>query len=273
MPAALAPKVKHKKPSAGPQLDQEVAEILIDALDSRHKSSETFNEDLVEAFKRIPKENIEAAAAVCRDLGNEAVKSERWDDALEHYTSVLSAYPHDHEVLANRALAYLSLKRGPEALQDAALCVTLKKHFPKGYYRFGCALEECKMYKESAAVFAKVVEMEPGNVEAAGRLLKARNLLEMVMNVERVNDPFWMHKPEPPKSIVQQRAEEAQALNDKEMNHMREEMGKVSSRMRHTVESNGITSNTRLTIPHLAGGHIFRGRCRKLAFTRYFYYQ
>ena len=30
------------------------------------------------------------------------------------------------------------------------------------------------MYKECASVFAKVVEMEPGNVEAGGRLLKAR---------------------------------------------------------------------------------------------------
>jgi hypothetical protein len=59
------------------------------------------------------------------------------------------------------ALRYLQLKRGPEALQDAALCVTLKKHFPKGYYRFGCALEECKMYKESASVFAKVSLVPP----------------------------------------------------------------------------------------------------------------
>ena len=84
------------------------------------------------------------------------------------------------------------------------------------------------MYKESASVFAKVVEMEPGNVEAAGRLLKARHMLEMVMNVERVNDPLWMHKPEPPKSEIQLRAEEAQALNDKEMNQLREEIGKAT---------------------------------------------
>ena len=112
MPAALAPKVKHSRPSAGPQLDAELAEILRDALDARHKSSESFAEDLTEAFKRLPKENIEAAAAVCRDLGNEAVKAERWEDALEHYTSVLAAYPHDHEVLANRALAYAAAAPG-----------------------------------------------------------------------------------------------------------------------------------------------------------------
>lgn len=105
LPVTLAPKVKNKKPTVGPQLDADIVEILNDALDARHKSRDTFNEDLVEAFKRIPKKNIEVAAAVCRDLGNEAVKSERWMDAVEHYTSVLSAYPQDHEVLANRALA------------------------------------------------------------------------------------------------------------------------------------------------------------------------
>eukprot|EP00966_Prymnesium_polylepis_P096588 2237740-Prymnesium_polylepis.2 len=63
----------------------------------------------------------------------------------------------------------------------------------------------------------QVVEMEPGNVEAAGRLIKAREMLQMVLNVERVSDPNWMHKPEPEKTPLQKRTEGAAALNDTKM--------------------------------------------------------
>ena len=118
-----------------------------------------------------------------------------------------------------------TLSLSNNALNDAALCVNLKPNWAKGYYRMGCALEECKSYKESASVFAKVVEMEPENAEASGRLMKARQMLEMVMNVERVNDPLWMHKPPPPKSEVQQRAEEAQEKSTAAVTAVWEEMG------------------------------------------------
>eukprot|EP00316_Scyphosphaera_apsteinii_P022876 CAMPEP_0119341952 /NCGR_PEP_ID=MMETSP1333-20130426/103705_1 /TAXON_ID=418940 /ORGANISM="Scyphosphaera apsteinii, Strain RCC1455" /LENGTH=1126 /DNA_ID=CAMNT_0007354061 /DNA_START=48 /DNA_END=3428 /DNA_ORIENTATION=+ len=223
--AQLAPKVKGRKPKAGPALGEEFAEVLSDAINPHGKTAESYNEDIVDAFNQMPKEAIENAAALCRDMGNDAAKKEDWETAAGHYTSVLAAYPHDHEVLCNRSLCYLHLKRGQESLNDAALAVNLKPKFTKGYYRLGCALEECKMWKESAAIFAKVVEMEPNNVEASGRLIKARGMLEMVMNVERVQDPNWMHKPAPEKTELEKRTEEAQALTEKEMGALREELG------------------------------------------------
>lgn len=209
-------------------LDDEVHEVVADALNTRHKSAESAEEDLREAFHKIPRENIESVALVMRDMGNEAVKAERWEEAVEHYTAVLAAHPTDHEILSNRCLALLHLDKGAEALQDAALCVNLKPEWAKGFYRLGCALEKCKEWKDSAAVFAKVVEMDPGNCEAAGRLIKAREMLQMVMNVERVQDPLWMHKGEPEKTPLQRRTEEAAAQNDAAMSARREELGKCS---------------------------------------------
>ena len=44
----------------------------------------------------------------------------------------------------------------------------------------------------------------------------------MVMNVERVHDPLWMHKPEPDKTDLQKKTEEAAAMNDSAMNALRE---------------------------------------------------
>ena len=111
-----------KKPivSNMPPLDADVSEVLNDALDTRYKSSESALEDIQEAFNKIPRQNIESIAAMMRDMANEEMRSERYADAAEHYTSVLAAHPADHEVLANRCLAYLKLDMGQEALQDAA---------------------------------------------------------------------------------------------------------------------------------------------------------
>ena len=208
-------------------MDADTHEVLADAIDTRDKSAEGAVEDLEEAFKQIPKEQLEHAAMICRDLGNEAVKAGKHEEAAGHYTSVLAARPHDHEVLCNRALCYLHLgetiggERMDEyfqlALQDSALAVNLKPDWAKGLYRFGCALQKCKKWKESAAIFTRVCEMEPDNVEASGRLIQAREMLQMVLNVERVNDPLWMHKPEPPKTELQKRAEAAQEKNDEAM--------------------------------------------------------
>ena len=62
-------------------MDAERSEIVHDALDMRHKSADTAIDDLQEAFNQIPKEQLEHAAAVCRDLGNEAVRAGRHEEA------------------------------------------------------------------------------------------------------------------------------------------------------------------------------------------------
>ena len=98
------PAHREKPVNNAPPLEDEVAEKLKDALDGRYKDKETFEEDVKEAFHSLPKENIENAAAILRDLGNEAMKSCRYDEAVAHYTSVLAAYPSDHEILANRSV-------------------------------------------------------------------------------------------------------------------------------------------------------------------------
>ena len=48
------------------------------------------------------------------------------------------------------------------------------------------------------------------------------------MNVERVNDPLWMHKPPPEKSEVQVRADEAQDKSAAAVTAMWEEIGKCT---------------------------------------------
>ena len=113
------PAQKHSRsvPAPTASMDDDTSEVITDALDMKNKSSEGAYEDLQEAFKQIPKEQLAHAAAVCRDLGNEAVKAGRHEEAAEHYTSVLAGFPHDHEVLCNRSLCYLTVGEAKQAVQ------------------------------------------------------------------------------------------------------------------------------------------------------------
>ena len=106
MPSRLAPKLEQLGSTVSKPVDEDMVEVINDALDDRHKSSDTFKEDLLDAFHQMPQascrhaavrmhvpsaneflrswqDSITRAAALCRDLGNEAMKRERWDEAVE----------------------------------------------------------------------------------------------------------------------------------------------------------------------------------------------
>ena len=91
------------KPGPAPDLDDDIAEVLRDSMDSTGKSAEGFAEDMIEAFEKLPQENIDAAAAMCKDMGNECMRSARYEEAARHYTSALAGHPADHELLATAA--------------------------------------------------------------------------------------------------------------------------------------------------------------------------
>ena len=73
-PSRLAPKLEATR--EGPPLEDDLHEVLADALDGKHKSAETYNEDLQDAFQQMPREAVARAAAMCRDLADEAMKRE-----------------------------------------------------------------------------------------------------------------------------------------------------------------------------------------------------
>ena len=71
------------RPQPVSAMDEDTHEVVADALNMRDKSSEGALDDIKEAFDQIPREQIEHAAAVCRDLGNEAFKAGKHEEAAE----------------------------------------------------------------------------------------------------------------------------------------------------------------------------------------------
>ena len=68
-----------RKPQPAPELPEDVAEVLHDALEGRHRSAESYEEDVRDAFQALPKANIEAAAAVCHVREHaQPIHGEQW---------------------------------------------------------------------------------------------------------------------------------------------------------------------------------------------------
>ena len=162
--------------------------MLRDALDASHKSKETFVEDIHEAFKQLPRRRRIDAACQIGDQGNEAVKSSA-TISCNHYTSVLAAYRRTTK--ATRERAVLPPPRRPAARAPRRGAVRQPQAVRVGSlsYRLGCALEAAK--RTRSAPPPSQSQRPPDNVPGDQRF-KARNILQMVMDTERVNDPHWM---------------------------------------------------------------------------------
>jgi len=73
----------------------------------------------------------------CHKLGNEAVKAEKYIEAMIHYTRAIKVDPRNHALYSNRSLAFLKMSQFYHALKDAKECIRLQPHWAKGYFRKG----------------------------------------------------------------------------------------------------------------------------------------
>jgi stress-induced-phosphoprotein 1 len=68
-----------------------------------------------------------------KNLGNEAFKNKKFDEAIDYFTKAIEQNGNDHVFYSNRSGAYASLEKYEEAFNDAAKCVQLKPDWGKGY--------------------------------------------------------------------------------------------------------------------------------------------
>ena len=77
-----------------------------------------------------------------RVKGNLAVKSEKFEEALDLYSSAIDLSAGDHLLYSNRALCYLKLGQPQQALDDCEKCLSLKARFSKALQRKAWALQQ-----------------------------------------------------------------------------------------------------------------------------------
>jgi len=137
-------------------------------------SDEESSDDEVEVNVNVKRTTRDNKSAKFKDEGNVAMAKGNLEEAVKLYGESLKLDGDNVASLNNRSLAFLKLKKGAEAKQDATAAIN-KSSTPniKAYYRRGLAgaMIGCvDALKDSKKDFEKVLELEPDNTTAMKEL-------------------------------------------------------------------------------------------------------
>ena len=104
----------------------------------RQPASDGDPEDEANSVKKEREERVDGL----RERGNFAVKNERYEEAINLYSSAIGLTSHDHRLFANRALCYLKLGQPQQALDDCEKCLLLCPCYSKALQRKAWALQK-----------------------------------------------------------------------------------------------------------------------------------
>jgi len=90
----------------------------------------------------ISQNKKEEEANQLREKGNLAVKSKKFEEALDLYSSAIALSSGDYRLFSNRALCYLKLGQPQNALDDCQQCLSLTPCYDKALLRKAWALQE-----------------------------------------------------------------------------------------------------------------------------------
>ncbi|BFZ01434.1 hypothetical protein BsWGS_04473 [Bradybaena similaris] len=108
-----------------------------------------------------------------KDKGNEAFKSQDYDEAVTYYTRSISLMPIAASY-NNRALAYLKLKKWDKAIRDCNSVLNIEVDNIKALMRRGTAYKSKHDFKKACKDLERVLNLEPNNKKAED-LLKEVN--------------------------------------------------------------------------------------------------
>ncbi|KAK7275657.1 hypothetical protein RIF29_16777 [Crotalaria pallida] len=129
------------------------------------KASRLLNDAFMEMDKSGCQEfTLKNLAESLKSLGNKAMQSEQYPDAIELYNCAIALYEKSAVYFCNRAAAYTQIKRYMEAIQDCLKSIEIDPNYSKAYSRLGSAYYEQGKYREAIELgYRKALELDPTN--------------------------------------------------------------------------------------------------------------
>ncbi|XP_019876272.2 STI1-like protein [Aethina tumida] len=109
-----------------------------------------------------------------KELGNNAVKENKFEEAILYYTYAIKQDASNYALYSNRSLAFLKVKQYFFALDDATETIRLNPTWPKGYFRKGEVEFITGRYVDAYESYAKALELKPDDLNVRAALNRAK---------------------------------------------------------------------------------------------------
>ncbi|XP_019460585.1 PREDICTED: small glutamine-rich tetratricopeptide repeat-containing protein-like isoform X2 [Lupinus angustifolius] len=108
--------------------------------------------------------SLKNLAESLKSLGNKAMQSKNYLDAIELYNCAIAVYEKSAVYYCNRAAAYTQIDRYTEAIQDCLKSIEIDPNYSKAYSRLGLAYYAQGNYRDAIDKgFDKALQLDPTN--------------------------------------------------------------------------------------------------------------
>ncbi|XP_015371446.1 PREDICTED: small glutamine-rich tetratricopeptide repeat-containing protein alpha [Diuraphis noxia] len=127
-----------------------------------------------------------------KKFGNEYMKMQNNDKAIEAYTIAIKLNPLNPIYYCNRAAAFNAIGKYINAIQDCQKAIELDSTYCKAYCRLGLAFSYLKDYDKAASCYKKACELDPDNQGYQRNYQLTLNNLQTVSGTpsQSPNDPI-----------------------------------------------------------------------------------
>lgn len=123
----------------------------------------------------------EMEAVTYKSEGNNAFKSERWEEAVKCYTKAIAAGEKHKELpifYKNRAAAYLKLGKYQDALNDCTESLRISPKDPKALFRRAQAYEALQKFEEAYKDATDLFKEDPTNKSVQPMLQRLHRIVQ-----------------------------------------------------------------------------------------------
>uniref|UniRef100_UPI00398EFB20 small glutamine-rich tetratricopeptide repeat-containing protein alpha-like isoform X1 n=1 Tax=Pristiophorus japonicus TaxID=55135 RepID=UPI00398EFB20 len=110
--------------------------------------------------------------------GNEQMKIENYQSAVDYYTKAIELNPSNAVYFCNRAAAFSKLGNYTGAVEDCEKAIAFDPSYSKAYGRMGLALASLNKYNEAVEFYKKALELDPDNESYKANLIIAEQKIK-----------------------------------------------------------------------------------------------